>query len=76
MGLEWWTGYAPEGAPELAACLASLRLNRLPDDADFRTPWERGEDDAIEAYELAMIRHSAENMRAFGLGSNSRERTP
>jgi 3-oxoisoapionate decarboxylase len=73
---EWWMGYAPKGAPELAACLASLRVNRLPDDADFRTPWERGEDDAIEAYELAMIRRSAENMRAIGLGSNSRERTP
>jgi 3-oxoisoapionate decarboxylase len=67
---EWWTGYAPKGAPALAACLASLRLNRLPDDADTRTPWERGEDDAIEAYELAMIRRSAVNIRGIGLGSN------
>ena len=67
---EWWTGYAPKGAPALAACLASLRVNRLTDDADTRTPWERGEDDAIEAYELAMIRRSAVNMRGIGLGSN------
>jgi 3-oxoisoapionate decarboxylase len=66
---EWWKGYAPKGAPALAACLASLRVNRLPDEADYRTPWERGEADAIEAYELAMIRRSAANMRAIGLGS-------
>ena len=32
---EWWNGYPPKGAPELAACLASLRVNRLPDDADY-----------------------------------------
>ena len=67
---EWWTGYPPKRADELAACLASLRVNRLADDADYRTPWERGEDEAIEAYELAMIRRSAANMRAIGLGSN------
>ena len=67
---------APKTREELAACLASLRVNRLPDDADYRTPWERGEDAAIEAYELAMIRRSAANMRAIGLGSNSRERRP
>lgn len=72
---EWWTGYAPKSAPELAACLASLRVNRLPDDADFRTPWERGEHEAIEAFELAMIRRSAANMHGIGLGSNLREPT-
>ena len=40
------------------------------DDADCRTPWERGEDGAIEDYELAMIRRSADNMRAIGLALN------
>jgi 3-oxoisoapionate decarboxylase len=67
---DWWNGYPPKSAPGLAACLASLRVNRLPDDADFRTPWERGADEAIEIYELAMIRRSAANMRAIGLGSH------
>ena len=43
--------------------------NRLADDADHRTPWERGEDDAIAGYELDMIRRSARNMRAIGLGA-------
>jgi sugar phosphate isomerase/epimerase len=67
---EWWNGYSARSAPELAACLAAARVNRLPDDADTRTPWERGDDDAIEAYELAMIRRSADNMRSLGLGPN------
>jgi hypothetical protein len=44
-----------------------MRRNRLADDADFRTPWEREEDDALEAYEMDMIRRSAANMRDLGL---------
>ena len=66
---EWWTFYPPKSAPALAACLAAARVNRLADDADFRTPWERGEDAGIADYELAMIRRSAQNMRAIGLGA-------
>ena len=65
---EWWSFYPPKSASALAACLAAARVNRLADDADFRTPWERGEDVAIADYELAMIRRSAQNMRAIGLG--------
>ena len=64
---EWWNGYPPRSAEALAACFAAARVNRLADDADWRTPWERGEDDAIETFELAMIRRSAANMRAIGL---------
>ncbi|MBV9286730.1 MAG: sugar phosphate isomerase/epimerase [Hyphomicrobiales bacterium] len=67
---EWWSFYPPKAASELAACLAAARVNRLEDDADYRTPWERGDDGAIEAYELAMIHRSAENMRALGLGAS------
>jgi 3-oxoisoapionate decarboxylase len=70
---EWWTHYAPKRAPELAACLAAARVNRLPDDADFRTPWEKGADADLEPYELEMIRRSARNMRAlahFDRGGN------
>jgi 3-oxoisoapionate decarboxylase len=66
---EWWRLYPPKSAPALAACLAAARINRLADDADTRTPWERGEDAAIAGYELAMIRRSASNMRAIGLGA-------
>ena len=66
---EWWRFYPPKPAPALAACLAAARVNRLADDADHRTPWERGEDEAIASYELDMIRRSAANMRAIGLGA-------
>ena len=64
---EWWSGYGEKSAPSLAACLAAARLNRLSNEADYRTPWEAGEDGKIEAYELAMTRRSAANMRAIGL---------
>ena len=67
---EWWNGYPPKSAKALAACLAAARVNRLPDDADYRTPWEKGEDEAIAGYELAMIRRSAANIRAIGLLSH------
>ena len=67
---EWWRGYPPKSAPALVACLAAARVNRLPDDADYRTPWERGDDGAIADYELAMIRRSAANMRALALFAN------
>jgi sugar phosphate isomerase/epimerase len=64
---EWWRGYAPKSAEALARCVAAARVNRLPEDADFRTPWEKGDDAALADYELAMIRRSAANMRALGL---------
>jgi 3-oxoisoapionate decarboxylase len=67
---QWWNLYAPQSAPALAACIAAARKNRLPDDADTRTPWEKGDDGALVDYELAMIRRSAANMRALGLRCN------
>ena len=71
----WWNFYAPKAASALAACLAAARKNRLPDDADYRTPWEKGEDGALIDYELAMIHRSAANMRALGLGVQSGSQT-
>ncbi|MBV8443328.1 MAG: sugar phosphate isomerase/epimerase, partial [Hyphomicrobiales bacterium] len=68
---QWWRFYPLKAAPDLAACLAAARVNRLAEDADARTPWECGEDGAIAAYELVMIRRSADNMRAIGLGAIS-----
>jgi hypothetical protein len=64
---EWWQGYPPLPAAGLAACLLAARRNALPQDADYRTPWERGEDAALVSYELDMIRRSAANMRALGM---------
>ena len=64
---DWWKGYPPKSAEALASCLKAARRNKLPDDADYRTPWEREDDGALEAYEMAMIRRSAANMRALGI---------
>lgn len=64
---DWWRFYPPRSAESLAACLRAARRNRLPDDAEWRTPWERGEDAALIDYELAMIRRSADNMRGLGI---------
>jgi 3-oxoisoapionate decarboxylase len=63
----WWSGYRPMKAEDFAATLAAARVNRLPDDADYRTPWERHADDELVDYELSMIRRSAANMRALGI---------
>ena len=64
---QWWHGYAPRQATALAACLLAARRNALPPDADYRTPWERGDDDALEDYELDMIRRSVANVQAMGI---------
>ncbi len=64
---DWWRQYRQTDAKSFAAALAAARVNRLGDDEDFRTPWERQADGEIEDYELSMIRRSAANMRALGI---------
>ena len=64
---EWWHGYAPRQAEDLAACLFAARRNRLADDAEWRTPWERNADHELVEYELAQYRRSAANLKALGL---------
>jgi sugar phosphate isomerase/epimerase len=64
---EWWKGYPPKAASELGPCLAAARRNRLDENAEWRTPWERGAPPReIIQYELDMVRRSAANMRAIG----------
>ena len=63
----WWEGYPPRDAQSLARCLLAAQRNRLPDAADERTPWERGDDHLLAAWELAQVRRSADNMRTLGL---------
>jgi sugar phosphate isomerase/epimerase len=63
----WWRGYPQRSAPALAACLLAAQRNRLGEEDDFRTPWERKADGEVADYELAMIRRSAANMRNLGV---------
>jgi sugar phosphate isomerase/epimerase len=63
----WWNGYPPKRGEDLAACLRALRVNRIPEGEDCRTPWEREADGELETYELDMIRRSVANMRTLGI---------
>jgi sugar phosphate isomerase/epimerase len=64
---EWWRGYPPRAASELATALGRLQQHTLGPGAEWRTPWERqAPGPEIAAYELAQIRRSVENIRAWG----------
>jgi 3-oxoisoapionate decarboxylase len=64
---DWWRGYPQRDAQSLAACLLAARRNRLRDDEDYRTPWERKADRKLVQYELDMIWRSAANMKEAGI---------
>jgi sugar phosphate isomerase/epimerase len=65
---EWWRGYPPVDARRLAAALRAARVNRLGEDEDHRTPWERGDTgNELIRYERDMMRRSVANLRALGL---------
>jgi sugar phosphate isomerase/epimerase len=63
----WWRLYPPRDEAAVARCMEAAKVNALAPDADYRTPWEKGEDDRLEAWELDQIRRSAANMRALGI---------
>ena len=64
----WWEGYPPRSARDLAAGLAAARVRRLPEDAEWRTPWELEQTpQSIVDYELAQLFKSVENLRGMGL---------
>jgi len=64
---DWWQGYPPREARELATALGRLRVRRLADDEDARTPWERGADPAaLVAYEQDHLERSVAFVRRMG----------
>jgi sugar phosphate isomerase/epimerase len=65
---DWWRGYPPREASEFATAVGRLHHNRLADDEDYRTPWERGAPGSeLVAYEKMQIERSVKNVRASGL---------
>jgi 3-oxoisoapionate decarboxylase len=63
----WWQGYTERPARDLAAALSAARAGRIPDDAEWRTPWElQADGPALIDYEMSQVRKSAENLRAMG----------
>lgn len=64
---EWWHGYAPKQAEELAACLLAVQKNRFEPGEEWRTPWQLNADDQLIDYELGQYRKSAANLKAQGL---------
>ncbi len=63
----WWQGYAERPARELAAALGAARVGRMPESAEWRTPWELEADgQTVIDYEIGQVRKSAANLRALG----------
>jgi sugar phosphate isomerase/epimerase len=63
----WWERYEPRSALSLAACLLAAQRNRLADGAEWRTPWELDDDEALVDYELAQLNRSVRHVREIGL---------
>lgn len=64
---KWWQGYPERPARELAAALGAARVGRLPESAEWRTPWELEADaQTLIDYEIGQVRKSAANLRALG----------
>jgi hypothetical protein len=63
----WWKLYPPRDEAAVERCLEATTVNPLAPDVDYRTPWEKGEDDKLAAWELDMMRRSAANMRKLGV---------
>jgi sugar phosphate isomerase/epimerase len=65
---QWWQHYPPKRADQLAAAIRAARVNRLPEDADWRTPWEVGASpEEIVRYEMEQLQTSVANLKRMGL---------
>ena len=65
---DWWSGYPPIPAQDLAACFAAAQVNRIAGNEDYRTPWEREDDGQVLIdYELSQVRQSAINLKAMNI---------
>jgi hypothetical protein len=63
---DWWTGYPPRAAAELATALGRLQQNAFEPGADYRTLWELGDSpEAISAFELDQLQRSVDWLRTW-----------
>jgi 3-oxoisoapionate decarboxylase len=70
---DWWNGYPRREASELATMMGRLRRVRIADDVDARTPWEmNASPERLIEYEVAQVRRSVDNVRAWGWMQGSR----
>ncbi|NUP98707.1 MAG: sugar phosphate isomerase/epimerase [Armatimonadetes bacterium] len=63
---DWWAGYPPREARELAA-IWRLVLQR-GEQGEWRTPFERGETEGLAAWEMVRLRESVANLAALREG--------
>jgi sugar phosphate isomerase/epimerase len=64
---QWWTGYPPRDARELATALGRLQRRRIESADDHRTPWEfDAPPQAIVDYEVNQLRRSVDNLKSMG----------
>jgi 3-oxoisoapionate decarboxylase len=64
---QWWTGYPPREARELATALGRLQRRRIDSGDDHRTPWEvDAPPQSIVDYEMNQLRRSIDNLKSMG----------
>ena len=64
---DWWEGYPTRPVGELRIALDRLKMKRLDDNAEYRTPWELNQStSATVDYELEQLRKSVANLRTLG----------
>ena len=65
---QWWQHYPPKRANQLAAAIRAARVNHLPENADWRTPWEaEAAPEEIVRYEMEQLHKSVANLKRLGL---------
>ena len=65
---DWWEGYPPREASDLAAGIAAARRGVMSENEDWRTPWEADAvGDPIIDYEMRQLHDSLSNLKQLGL---------
>jgi sugar phosphate isomerase/epimerase len=64
---QWWAGYPPRDARELATALGRLQRRLIEAGDDHRTPWEvNAPTQSIVDFEMSQLHRSVDNLQAMG----------